>query len=506
MSEPAKGTHWSNLISILGVGGKKGPEPPAPVAPVASVAPTPSPIVSEHPAPESIDPLNIDWGKPSIKKRAVAPKVDAKPASPLKAPPSVAAERPKPAPRPVSNPKKKHWGGLAEQLGLAPSEPAVDEEPAWIEEAEKSGNVLSGDDAADECVSHPGGAACAPEECDVRSESCKLRESPASEFVDTRDTEYLDDVPASDEDLDALADLINEGASILEGPRREPSRDDDEDDFERPRGESREVREEGGDGPRRRRRRGRGRIRRDEAGPARAPSQSSPPVRDVRDEGPKDRYGGFDARPERRDDDSDEDLDRELKARDSDDDTDLAEEVDVRRPPREESSRDDEQGVRRRRRRRRRRGSEETAESDRGPRREPELSDRVRGGDPEYRRKEEPSDFDDDEDGDEPVAVHRNLPTWEDALSAIIGGNMENRARSPQQPSGGRRGGGGRDRDRGDRGDRGPRRDRGYDRGHERGSDRGPERGPERGSSDRGPERGPDRGPRRDDRGRDDRR
>ena len=118
----------------------------------------------------------------------------------------------KPAARPVAA-AKKHWGSLAEQLGLETqeTESSVADEPTWIEESEKSGNVLSGDDAADECVSHPGSSACAPEECEVRSEACQMRSPREEEVMDTRDTEYLDDRPASDEDLDALADLINEG-------------------------------------------------------------------------------------------------------------------------------------------------------------------------------------------------------------------------------------------------------------------------------------------------------
>ena len=79
-----------------------------------------------------------------------------------------------------------------------------------------------------------------------------------------------------------------------------------------------------------------------------------------------------------------------------------------------------------------------------------EPTDRVRGSDPSYRRKEEPADFDDEDDGDEPATSHRNLPTWEDALHAIVESNIENGDRSPQQHFG-NRGRGSRDRG-GDRG------------------------------------------------------
>lgn len=506
---PGKGTHWSNLISILGVGGKKVAETP----PSAPEAP-PSPPEVEIPAPlaetaAGDDPLQLGWGKPAAKKRTAESK--AAPARKPAAPPAAA----KPAAKAPANPKVKHWGSLAEQLGLPAQEieSSVADEPTWIEESEQNGNLLSGDDAADECVSHAGGPTCAPQDCENRSESCAMRPPQTEEVIDTRDTEFLDDVPATDEDLDALADMINEGMPASDFGRRGPRREDDEEEMERPRsGESREIREprgegrgegrgelreegrgEGEDGTRRRRRRrGRGRGRRDEGGEDRRPARDEsardlPPRAPVaRDVEADDRYSDFDDRPASRREEHDEDLDRDSRARDSDDDSDVIREGEGRRAPRDESS--DDQERRPRRRRRRRRGSEESTEASRGPRREAEPTDRVRSADPSYRRKEEPADFDDEGDGDEPVAVHRNLPTWEDALSAIIAGNIENRARTPQQHYGGRgRGGGGRDR--------------GGNRGGDRGGDRG-DRGGDRGGRDRdrGSDRGPPRG-RRDDRG-----
>jgi hypothetical protein len=485
MSEPAKGTHWSNLISILGVGGKKAAEPaPPPPAPVVEVKPAIAEVKETTPAPSEAGDLQIEWSKPAPKKKAPEPKaaVAKKPF----APPAAA----KPAARPTAAPKKKHWGSLAVQLGLPVTdtepETSPDDEPTWIEESEKSGNVLSGDDAADECVSHPGGAACAPEECEVRSDSCQQR--GGNDVIDTRDTEYLDDVPASDEDLDALADMINEGTPSAELTRREPRGDEDDFDSERPRDEAREVRgesrEEGEGRGRRRRRRGRGRGRSDEGaserGPTREPAMREPVSREParRDAGEDEGFGGFEDRVEKRREDSDEDLDRELRPQSSEEENlDIAMDGEGRR---EERPREGDRVERLpRRRRRRRRGTEESAEGGRSPRREAEPIDRVRGSDPAYRRKEEPADFDDELDGDEePVAMHRNLPTWEDALSGIIGGNLENRARSPQPQYGNR--GRGRDRDRGDRGG-GRDRDRGGDRGPDRGGDRGPDRGPPRG-------------------------
>ncbi len=637
-AEPAKVTHWSNLISILGVGGKKTAEPapapkavePAPVV-AAPVAPAPEP-----PVISATGELQIDWGKPTAKKRAIetkaGPPARPKPTTPptSAAPPNKgvapAARSPVAAPS-TTAPKKKHWGGLAEQLGLPPGESTVDDEPTWIEESESNGNTLSGDDAADECVSHPGVGSCAPDECEVRSESCKMRPSHEEEVLDTRDVEYLDDVPATDEDLDALADLINEGAPAMDLVRRPPRRDafDDErgdedrdvprdevdaDDapprVERPRSETDEA-----GGPRKRRRRGRGRGgRREEGegdreplregpgreGPSREGASREAPSREGGSRERLDREGGsregasreggsreFSSRepsaregssrepsarssstressrepssregregrdsrggssrssssrgPSSRDsasrdsasrdssrtppppreprvkeiydreddhhDDIEEDLDREPMSHVGDEDLDGPVDREPLRDSREGGSRDASirDDERRPRRRRRRRGSEETAaEGERGPRRPSEPNERVRGADPAYRRKEEPADLEDDlDEDDEPVAVHRNLPTWEDALSAIVAGNIENRARTPQQHYGNRsRGSGGGSRDRGGS-DRG-----GGDRGgRERGPDRGPDRAPDRGPPDRGPDRGPPRG-RRDDRG-----
>lgn len=576
---PGKGTHWSNLISILGVGGKKTAEAPPP--PTASIEPAPEPMAPA--AAETNDTstgsdggsndLLVGWGKPSAKKRPVETK-----AAPARKPMVPAPSSEKPAARPTPSPRKKHWGSLAEQLGLETqeSESNVADEPTWIEESEQNGNTLSGDDAADECVSHPGGSVCAPEECEVRSEACQMRSPREDEVLDTRDTEFLDDRPASDEDLDALADLINEGGPPPIAARRAPRREEEDDDFDRPRDdapdspESRETRTEGEEGgnKRRRRRRGRGRGRRDEAGderrPAREPSAREPASREStsressrREAPPRDgdsegRYGGFDNRVAKRRVSGDEDLDHDLvHDLDHDSDAHASEEDsdrDVRRPEREEESRDKE--GRPRRRRRRRRGSEDATEGARSSRRDDEPTDRVRGSDPSYRRREESAEFDDEEEGDEPATSHRNLPTWEDALSAIVEGNIENRARSPQQhfgnrgrgsrdrggdrDRGGERGGSDRGGDRGG-GDRDRGGDRGGDRGSARGSDRGGDRVPERtsersserssrdrdrgferdrggdrergssdrGSSDRGSDRGPERGPPR---GRSDRR
>lgn len=519
MSEPGKGTHWSNLISILGVGGKKTVEPaPAPVEEVKPLVKAPE----ADPPPAVETDLEIGWSKPAPRRKSPEPRVseaklnepiatDAKTSEPKPiAKKSVApAAAARPAPRPMASPKKKHWGSLAEQLGLPVADPepeaSPDDEPTWIEESENSGATLSGDDAADECVSHPSEGACAPEDCEVRSENCKLRGAPDEEMGDTRDVEYLDDLPASDEDLDALADMINESTPAAEVRRREPREEDDAFESERPRTESREPREEGDPARRRRRRRGRGRGRRDEAGddrgPSREPVQREPAQRDsVRE----DDFDEFDDRPAARREDSDEDLDRTLRSRSDEDEASAeAEGEEGRREPRSASSREGGREDRRpRRRRRRRRGSEERGEGDRDMRSDAEPTDRIRGGDPEYRRKSASDDIEDDFDGDEePASSHRNLPTWEDALSGIIGGNMENRARSPQPQYGNRgRGGGGRDRDRVDRGggDRGggdrqsgtrPSGDRGG-RDRDRGSDRGPDRGPPRGRRD---DRGGDR-------------
>lgn len=536
MAEPGKGTHWSNLISILGVGGKKSAEPapvpapePAPVA-VASATPVIEASASESPAMSAGGELQIDWAKPVAKKRTLEAKSGpaAKAKGPTSAPPSGRGAAP-PAKAPAASPKKKHWGGLAEQLGLPPSETSNEDEPNWIEESESNGNVLSGDDAADECVSHPAAGACAPDECEMRTESCKMR--PAQEEVlDTRDTEFLDDVPATDEDLDALADLINEGAPAMESPRRAPRRDvfDDEDreaprrdaDMEdAPRPERSRSGSDEDSGPRRRRRRGRGRGGRREDGESREGSSRDAFAREStsREPGPREgresregsTRGSSSRGPSSRDAarvssssrakdpyehdedhrDHEEDLDREPLSHAGEDDLDGEMDRESREGSvREDSARGEER--RPRRRRRRRRGSEDSAEGDRGSRRSSEPADRVRGADPAYRRKESAADLDDEEDSDdEPVAVHRNLPTWEDALSAIVAGNIENRARTPQQHYGNRgRGGGGGGRDR-------------NDRGGDRGSDRG---GGDRGGRERGPDRGSDRGPprgRRDDRG-----
>lgn len=455
MSEPGKGTHWSNLISLLGVGGKKTSEPTPEAAPVAEEAPT-----AESPAATNSGTgpeLQIDWGKPATKKRSTETKSSARGRTK-----PVVGEKPASAARPPAVQKRKHWGSLAEQLGLPTPDPELVDEPEWIEESEQSGATLSGDDAADECVSHPGGQACAPEQCEGRTEACKMR-AVQEEVLDTRDTEFLDDGPATDDDLEALAEMINEG--MPPAPAARSTRRADDEDEEEEGVEGRSSREEGGEPRRRRRRRGRG--RREEGA---AEGRREPVSRTADDDG--DRYDRYD--------DRDEELDLEL-GRDDDlheREDDLEDAPEGRRS--EES--DGERTGRRRRRRRRRRSSEGAADADRSSPRDLEPQDRVRSGDLEYRRGKADDVFDDEGDGDDSVGAHRNLPTWEDALSTIIGANMDARARSPQQHSG-RRGGGrgdrdrGRDYDRSDRGgDRGGRGDRGGDRYSDRGSDRGSRR------------------------------
>jgi hypothetical protein len=85
----------------------------------------------------------------------------------------------------------------------------------------------------------------------------------------------------------------------------------------------------------------------------------------------------------------------------------------------------------------------------------------VRSKDLDARSGRDDEDVDDlgdgDGDGDDASIAHRNIPSWEEAIGAIIAVNMEARARSPQTGERGRGRGGdrGRGRGRGGRGGRG---------------------------------------------------
>jgi ribonuclease E len=293
-----------------------------------------------------------------------------------------------------------------------------------------------------------------------------------------------DEGPVLDYDLDSDLDLDLDSDSEVEEPQKPPPpRSEDRQRSERPSDRPRDEREGGG----RRRRRGRGRGRRDEG---------------RRDEGRRDegrmeeapRTGHAPPQPRRERDDElppppDELDDIFGETIDLDDE----EAVDLAQPPTEERARsgqrgeraereDREEGGGRRRRRRRGRGGRGRTEEGRGAPREAGYAERRESRTPpapgpetevepldledygeeppaarDYRQPAppraaasdadeldlEPEESDDREGGH---AVHKKIPTWDDAVGILIDANMAARANSPDRSRHSRGGRGGRGR------------------------------------------------------------
>jgi len=387
--------HWNSLASLLGMGGKTEKEE----APPAS---------AETATPEA----SLVMGAEEATSQAVPQTPPAPPPpAPRPAPRREAARKPKPAPQ--SAPKRRdHWGGVLGQLGLEAPPPEPEPEPEPVRPPPRQAAPpsppeaiptrpakaeLQASEVEDEAPEGPPGY----QGPDLEERLHAERDRPARSRPERGDRarpsppRRMEDEVQFDDDLDSgLREMwaIHESASsALEDVAdledieldEEPEELDEElpelDKPPRAEPEREEL-------PRKRRRRGRRRGRRpreEDAVPSAAPAES-----ELLDDG---------------------------------DDTAMAdeEEAGVEPPRRAAVDRDEEEPPRGKRRRRRRR-KPETAQA----------------------AAVEADDALDDEDFEGPASVdylddaekgesHKRIPTWDDAIGAIVSANMESRNRHP---------------------------------------------------------------------------
>jgi hypothetical protein len=425
-----KKDHWGSLASLLGMAPKAQPEPeleqPEPVVqakeePAESAAPpSPPPAPAQKPAPRAARP------------------------APTKATP------PMPAPK-----RRDHWGSVLGQLGvegLPEPEPEPESAVAFEPQVEASSVAPQREakpeieDAASESpLGHPGpesreprrfereprpprageqrgrGDSRRPQREDhsrpAPSRPAPSRPAPSRSASSRR---HVEDDVEFDEELDSgLRELwASHEMPASSAPRDEVADIDDadiddaeiddemEDGCEAPSTQHGDKQRDDEQGRPRRRRRRRGRRgRRDSAAPAEGDeaARSRPPESPELDDLDLDELGGEEP--------GSEELERAPAPR--------REPERAARPSR--SSREEEQRAPGKRRRRRRRP--ESAQADRA----------------------EPLDDLDDDDLDDPASVdylsdsdkgegHKRIPTWDDAVGAIVAANLESRNRNPQPP------------------------------------------------------------------------